>query len=82
MRDFELKIVLPDKTLFNGKAVYCHFITTEGAMGVKAFHEPFMAVLKDDTDILYREPDGTEKTEIVANAIVSFKNNSCTVVMT
>ena len=82
MRDFQLKIVKPDKTFFNGKVVYCHFTTSEGEMGVKAYHEAFMAVLKDDTPFLYRNPDGSEESLNVANAIITFKENSCTVVMT
>lgn len=81
MRDFTLKIIKPDKTVFDGRSVYCHLTTTEGEMGVKAHHEEFMAVLKDETDFLYREQDGTEKSLKVVNAILTFRNNSCTLVM-
>ena len=50
MNEFHLRIATPEKKLFEGDVVYCQFTTTEGMIGVKARHEPFLAVLKDDTN--------------------------------
>ena len=79
MHEFSLKIVRPEKTVFTGKATYCHFTTSDGEMGIKARHEPFMAVLKDNSTLLYRHTDGKEESIEVVNAIVSFRNNECTI---
>ena len=81
MREFKLVIVKPEKTVFDEMAVYCDFVTSEGKMGVKALHEPFMAVLANDTKFLYRTINGQENALEAINAIVTFKNNICTVVM-
>jgi F0F1-type ATP synthase epsilon subunit len=50
-------------------------------MGIKARHEPFLATLKDGSELLYRLKDGRENTITVQNAILSFKDNSCSVTM-
>ena len=81
MREFKLVIVKPEKTLFDANAVYCEFVTTEGKMGVKALHEPFMAVLKNGTQFLYRLIDDKEVSFEAINAIVTFKKNVCTVIL-
>jgi len=81
MRTFLLKVVKPDKTVFEGNAEYCRFTTPEGEMGVKAHHEQFMAVLKDNSTLLYRSSSGKESEIKILNGILTFKNNTCTVLI-
>ena len=81
MSEFHLRIATPEKKLFEGEVVYCALTTTEGRMGVKARHEPFLATLKDGSDFLYRLKDGRENTFAVYNAILAFKDNACSVTM-
>ena len=75
MREFKLLIVSPDKTLYDGSAVYCCLTTTEGQIGVKAYHEPFMAVIKDGTTFLYRTPEGEDHEFTVHSGLFSFRKN-------
>jgi F0F1-type ATP synthase epsilon subunit len=81
MNEFHLKIATPEKKLFDGDVVYCEITTTEGKMGIKARHEPFLAVLKDSSPILYRTKTGLENSIEVYNAILTFKDNSCVLTM-
>jgi F0F1-type ATP synthase epsilon subunit len=81
MRSFNLTVVAPEKTLFDGPVSYCCFETPEGKMGIKANHEPFLVVLKNHAPFLYRETDGTENTIYPLNATAVFKNNSCSVIL-
>ena len=81
MSEFHLRIATPEKKLFDGEVVYCSLTTSEGRMGIKARHEPFLATLKDGSELLYRLKDGRENTVTVQNAILSFKDNSCSVTM-
>jgi len=81
MRTFNLTIATPEKIIYDGLASYCSFITPEGKMGVKAHHEPFMVVLKDRAEFLYRSDDNMEHTLNPVNAIVVFKQNKCSVIM-
>ena len=75
MREFKLLIVSPEKTLYDGRSVYCKLTTTEGQIGVKAYHEPFMAVIKDGTPFLYRTQDGTDREFTVHSGLFSFRAN-------
>jgi F0F1-type ATP synthase epsilon subunit len=81
MRSFNLTVVSPEKTIFNGSVTYCCFVTPEGKMGVKANHEPFLVVLKDNAEFLYRPTDGSEETIYPVNATAVFKKNECTIIL-
>ena len=81
MRTFNLTVVSPEKTIFDGSVSYCCFVTPEGKMGIKANHEPFLVVLKDSAELLYRLPDGVEKIIYPVNATAVFKKNVCSIIL-
>ena len=79
MKTFSLTIVSDSKIIFSGQAVYCSVVTPRGSMGFEANHEPFMAILKKDSEIEYRDKAGNKKSVMVQSGILSFENNTCTV---
>jgi F0F1-type ATP synthase epsilon subunit len=82
MRTFKLKIVAPDKIIFEGDAEYCGIITSDGAMGFEARHEPVAAIIKENSEVRLRTPDGSEKTAALKDGILVFKDNTCTITAT
>jgi F-type H+-transporting ATPase subunit epsilon len=82
MRTFKLKIISPDKILFDGEAQYCGITTLSGAIGFEARHEPIAAILKENSEVRLRDADGSEKTVVLKDGILVFKDNSCTITAT
>ena len=79
MREFNLKIVSFNKVIFEGSATYCSIITQEGKMGFKANHEPFVSVLKDDSEIEYQVDSSKKELIKIQNGLFSFDKNECTI---
>ena len=79
MRTFELNIVSTTKVHFSDEARFCSITTPFGTIGFEARHEPFLAVLKEDSEVKYRDAIGREHTLPVTNGLLSFRNNTCTV---
>ena len=77
MRTFKLTIATFDKVFYDGFAVSCTVSTPSGRIGFEAFHEPFLAVLKDNSEIKYTDPNRNEKTLQVRSGLLSFKQNIC-----
>lgn len=80
MRTFKLIIVAPEQVLFDGEVQYCGITDNSGSIGYEAMHEPMIAVLKNNTDIKVRDSAGIEKLIPVAEGILSFKQNICSIV--
>lgn len=57
---FELKIVTPDRTLYDGNVTMVELNTTEGQIGVYAEHTPVAMVLSPGVARIHEE-DGTVK---------------------
>lgn len=57
---FELKIVTPDRTLYEGNVTMVELNTTEGQIGVYAEHTPVAMVLSPGVARIHEE-DGTVK---------------------
>ncbi len=77
METFNLNIVSDTKTVFSGIATYCGVITDSGSMGFEAFHEPFLAVLKENTDVTYTDKSDTKFSVTLESGLFSFRNNTC-----
>lgn len=80
MNTFNLVISTALKQVYNGKAVYCRVITPVGSMGIEAKHEPFNAVLAEGSSIEYKTESGELKSVPVDTALLSFDDNTCTIV--
>ncbi len=78
MKTFTLTIVSDSKIAYSGLARYCGVTTLNGAIGFEAFHEPFLGVLKDNSDVVYLDGSGRENSVTIKNGIISFENNTCT----
>ena len=80
MNSFNLEINTIEKQVYSGPAVYCKIITPVGSKGIEARHEEFNAILEENTDIVFRTESEELKTVTIKSAILSFKNNTCTIV--
>lgn len=80
MDTFKLNILTDLKTVFTGQASYCGIISESGSMGFEAFHEPFIGVLKDNSEVSYTDISGVESSVKLESAMVTFKNNICTII--
>ena len=45
MEQFDLKIITPERTFFEGKSDFCEFTTVDGRVGVLAGHEAMTLIL-------------------------------------
>jgi F0F1-type ATP synthase epsilon subunit len=79
MNTFNLLIIAYDDVLFDGEAIHCGVTTLAGAMGLEARHEPLLAVLREDSDITYKDTSGEEKSVHVESGHLVFKENRCTI---
>ena len=79
MRTFKLLIISSKETIFDGEAQCCRVVTDSGSMGFEAMHEPMVAILKKDTDIHIRDAEGKSSLVPIAEGILSFKDNTCTI---
>ena len=79
MNTFMLSIVTDLKTLFSGQTEYCGIVTVLGSMGFEAFHEPFLGVLRDNSDVSYTDGNGKTCSLTLESGIITFKNNTCTI---
>lgn len=79
MRTFKLLIISSDEAIFDDEAQYCKITTEIGSIGFEAMHEPMIAVLRKNTDIHLRDAEGKSRLIPVAEGILSFKNNTCSI---
>ncbi len=79
MKTFMLSIVTDFKNVFSGQAEYCSIVTVSGSMGFEAYHEPFLGVLKGNSELSYTDSNGGIYTVALESGIISFKNNACTI---
>ncbi len=79
MKTFSLTIISDTKLIFKGKALYCGVTTLTGSLGLEAFHEPLLGILKDNSEINYTVKSGGQSSVAVENGMFSFKNNTCTI---
>ena len=82
MSSFKLTIVSDSGLIYSGGVRYCGITTLSGSIGFEANHEPFLGVLKQGSEINYTEESGSEHTAAVADGILSFSGNECSVVVT
>ncbi len=78
MQTFELNILSATELHFSDEARYCRVSTPDGTIGFEARHEPFLAVLKDNSEVRYRDAIGREHTLVVESGLLSFRENRCT----
>ncbi len=74
-----LSIVTDSKNVFSGQAEYCSIVTVVGSMGFEAFHESFLGILEENSELSYRDSTGKVSYVNLESGIVSFKNNTCIV---
>ncbi len=79
MNSFKLIIRAYDGIIYDGQAVFCSVVTPAGGIGLEARHEPFLAVLKENSEIRYSVSPGTEASAEVRSGLLSFKANTCTI---
>ena len=79
MKTFMLSIITDLKTIFSGQAEYCSIVTVSGSMGFEAYHEPFLGVLQDNSELSYTDSNGKIYTVALESGIISFKDNACTI---
>jgi len=78
---FNLIITAYNEVIYDGEASYCGFITPIGSLGIEARHEPVLALLKEDSVILYDDSVRNRKTVPIKNGLLSFKKNKCIIVV-
>lgn len=78
MNSLHLKIVSPEKTLFDGEVVFIKLPGTEGDFSFLSHHAPFISSLSEGP-IFYRSEQGVENTINITAGFVEVSNNSATV---
>ncbi|MBN2444100.1 MAG: F0F1 ATP synthase subunit epsilon [Spirochaetales bacterium] len=79
MTSFHLTITAPQYLIFNDPAVYCKVTTLSGSIGIEAHHEPFLALLKENSSVTYKDESGAEKSILLESGLLSFFNNKCNI---
>jgi F0F1-type ATP synthase epsilon subunit len=81
MTPFHLTISAPGRLYFDDEVVYCKIVTSGGSLGIEAYHEPLLAVLKEGSTVTYKDESGGEKSLTIENGLLSFLNNNCIIVV-
>ncbi|OGF04927.1 MAG: ATP synthase F1 subunit epsilon [Candidatus Eisenbacteria bacterium RBG_16_71_46] len=76
--EFELCILTPEKTVFEGAVEYVEVPGTEGYMGVLAHHAALVTALADGT-LKVRHAGGREESMRVGGGFFEVSNNRATV---
>ncbi len=79
MNTFMLSILTDVKTIFSGQVEYCSIVTLSGSMGFEAFHEPFLGILQEKSELSYTDANGKKSTVKLESGIITFRNNTCTI---
>ncbi len=77
MNTFELTIAAYDSILYRGNATMLIVSTPEGEIGIEAHHEPFLAILKEDSELRFSTADGSTQTARIRRGLLSFRENRC-----
>lgn len=75
---FQLSVLTPDRTVFEGPVEYVEVPGTEGYMGVLAHHAPLVSGLARGR-LTLRHPGGREETLGVAGGFFEVSHNRATV---
>ncbi|MFA4858569.1 MAG: F0F1 ATP synthase subunit epsilon [Candidatus Margulisiibacteriota bacterium] len=79
--EFNLTIIGPEKTIFQGPAVSLIAKTPTGDLGILAHHAPLVATLKEG-EIEYTLATGGKKTFKLNGGLLKVGNNQVTVIYT
>ena len=78
MAEFDLKIISPEKKLYDGKCESLVFDTPDGSYGIMAGHTPLTAsVSEGEIKITF---EGSRQSVIVKKGILHFENNSALII--
>ena len=75
---FQLSILTPEKSVFEGEVEYVQVPGTEGYLGVLAHHAALVTALAAGT-LTVRKVGGSEETWQVSGGFFEVSNNSATV---
>ena len=68
-RNFELKIITPDRVFYEGEAVMVEFNTTEGEIGIYKHHIPMTVIIKPGILTITEENDETREAALHAGFV-------------
>lgn len=75
---FQLSVLTPERTVFEGAVEYVEAPGTEGYFGVLANHAPLVTALATGT-LMFRDPDGHEQRWSLSGGFFEVSNNRATV---
>lgn len=78
MNNLHLKIVSPEKTLFEGEVVFVKLPGTEGDFSFLSHHAPLISSLSQGS-VFYRSADSVENVINITAGFVEVSNNNVTV---
>ncbi len=76
---FELKVVTPERSVFDGEIEFMKIRTIEGDVGFFANHANYLSAVGTG-ELFLRKKDGSEKTAAVDGGFIKFIGNNATVV--
>lgn len=68
-RNFELKIITPDRVFYEGEAVMVEFNTTEGEIGIYKHHIPMTVIIKPGILTITEENGETREAALHAGFV-------------
>ncbi|MEN9917916.1 MAG: synthase subunit epsilon [Bacteroidota bacterium] len=78
MKELQLRIVSPEKTLFDGKALIVKLPGTEGAFSILSGHAPLLSSLKSG-EIVYQVEKGSHIHIPITSGFIEVDHNIVTV---
>ncbi len=79
MKEFNFKILSPDRVIFEGKCTSLVFDAPDGKYGILADHSPVISAVSEG-ELTVTSPSGTQ-TFTLPGGILRFENNEGTVVV-
>lgn len=78
MNNLHLRIVSPEKIIFDGEAVFVKLPGVLGSFSLLPYHAPLVSSLTTGT-VFYRLQEGVEKSFDISGGFLEVSNNSVTV---
>lgn len=76
----KVKLVTPEKTLFEGDAAYVQVCGTQGEFGVLPNHEPLVSALKEGNIAIELE-NGEKREFYIKNGVAEVRDNNITLLV-
>ena len=79
-KEFQLRVVTPERTVVDRQVRYTHFTGLDGGYGILANHAPMMTTVAEAGTVTFENTDGTREDLFISDGFAEMQNNVLTIV--